>query len=313
VNGKNMMTKQRTAILLLVLPLSLFEAKRAPAPAWTDEATAVKEVEHYSLIGEYVSKEGGTALQANMLKDGTFLVAIYRKGLPGEGWDQSKVDSRVLSAGELEALLAGCTKVGRNSPTLGKPAPENAILVFPTDFTKVADGLMSAGGQTKKDLGSFKMHIEFMVPLKPGRNPSNQDRGNSGVYIFNNYELQIIDSFALDYENPENNAIAVKSINKQWCGSLYKQKLPDVNMSYPPLRWQTYDIDFIAPVIEGDEKVKNGRITVRHNGVVIHDDYELKTGTGNGAKRKQLALGPIYFQDHRNPIVFRNIWATELK
>jgi hypothetical protein len=305
------MNKQLIAALLITLPV--LAAKRAPAPAWTGEATAAKDVEHYSLIGEYVSKERGTALQANLLHDEKFLVAIYQNGLPGEGWDQSKVDSRLLSPAELQALLMDCTKVERRSPSLGKPVPENAILVFPDDFTKVADGLMQAGGQTKKDLGSFRMHIEFMLPLKPGRNPSNQDRGNSGVYIFNNYELQIIDSFALDYRNPGNNAIEVKSANKQWCGSLYKQKLPDVNMCYPPLRWQTYDIDFVAPVFEGDEKVRNARITVRHNGVLIHDDYELKTGTGNGAKREQLAKGPICFQDHKNPVVFRNIWATELK
>ena len=305
------MNKHLIAALLITLPA--LAAKRAPVPVWTNEITAAKEVEHFSLIGEYVSKEKGMAIQANLLKDGTFLVAVYKNGLPREGWDQSKIDSRVLSPGELEALLAGCTKVGRNSPTLGKPAPENAILVFPADFTQVADGLMQAGGQTKKDLGSFRMHLEFMLPLKPGRNPSNQDRGNSGVYIFNNYELQIIDSFALDYGNPGNNAIKMESINKQWCGSLYKQKLSDVNMSYPPLHWQTYDIDFVAPVFEGGKKVKNARITVRHNGVLIHDDYELKTGTGNGAKRKQLAKGPVLFQNHKNPVAFRNIWATELK
>ena len=210
-------------------------------------------------------------------------------------------------------MLAVYAKVERNSPTLGKPAPEKAILVFPEDLTRIADGIMQAGGKTKKDLGSFKMHIEFMLPFKPGCNPSNQDRGNSGVYIFNNYELQIIDSFALDYGNPENNAIKTESINKQWCGALYKQKLPDVNMSYPPLRWQTYDIEFVAPVFDSGEKVENARITVRHNGVLIHDDYELKTGTGNGAKRKQLAKGPVFFQNHRNPVLFRNVWATELK
>jgi hypothetical protein len=90
-------------------------------------------------------------------------------------------------------------------------------------------------------------------------------------------------------------------------------KLPDIHMAYPPLRWQTYDIDFTAPVFEGEKKVKNGRITVRHNGALIHDDFELLTGTGNGAKKKQLASGPVYFQNHGNPVMYRNVWATEMK
>lgn len=78
------------------------------------------------------------------------------------------------------------------------------------------------------------------------------------------------------------------------------------------MRWQTYDLDFTAPVFEGGQKIKNARITVRHNGVLIHDDVELKTGTGNGAKKKPLAKGPIFFQNHANPVVYRNVWATEL-
>jgi hypothetical protein len=157
------------------------------------------------------------------------------------------------------------------------------------------------------------MHLEFMLPFKPGANPSSQHRSNSGIYIFHNYEIQILDSFALDYENPGNNAVKPESENKQWCGAFYKEKLPDVNMTFPPLRWQTYDIDFTAPVFEDGKKVKNARATVRHNGVLIHDDVELKTGTGAGAKRPQVAEGPVHFQGHGNPVMFRNIWATELK
>jgi hypothetical protein len=145
------------------------------------------------------------------------------------------------------------------------------------------------------------------------RSLSNQDRGNSGIYIFNNYEIQIIDSFGLDYEHPENNAIELESENTQWCGCLYKMKRPDMNMCFPPLRWQTFDIDFQAPEFEGSTKVRNARITVRHNGVLIHDDVELETGTGAGAKRQQLAEGPLFFQSHGTPIRFRNVWAAELK
>ncbi|WP_372847109.1 DUF1080 domain-containing protein [Pontiella sp.] len=295
--------------LLFALP-----ALAAPTPApptWTDAATAEKEVEHFSMIGEYVAKAGKTALQANLLANGEFLVAIYQGGLPGDGWDQSNIDSRKMPAAHLTPLLAGYAKVERKSPTLGIPAPKNAVLKFPDGFTHVKDGIMSAGGQTTKDLGAFHMHLEFMLPLKPGDNPTSQKRGNSGIYIFNNYEIQILDSFAVDYRNPANNALKPESSNLQWCGALYKTKLPDVNMSYPPLRWQTYDIDFKPPEFDGETKTKNARVTVRLNGVLIHDDFELKTGTGNGAKKPQLAKGPVFFQNHANPVVFRNVWVTE--
>jgi len=180
---------------------------------------------------------------------------------------------------------------------------------MPDGFSNVKNGILWAGGSTKKNVGSFKMHIEFMLPFKPSRNPSNQDRGNSGIYIFNNYEIQVIDSFALDFKS-ENNAIKLESINKQWCGCFYKMKLADTNMAFPPLTWQTYDIEFSAPVLENGVKVKNARITVFHNGIKIHDNFELVTGTGNGAKRKQLAKGPIYFQNHGNPTMFRNVWIV---
>jgi hypothetical protein len=262
-------------------------------------------------MGEFVLPSDGTAIQSALLKSGRFLVARYNGGLPGAGWDGSAIVSEVVESAALRTLLAGAERIERRSPTLGMPAPENAALRFPDDFTDVEDGLLTAGGRTTKNLGSFRMHLEFMLPLKPGRNPSDQDRGNSGIYIFNIYEVQVLDSFALDL-NATNNAIETESLNTQWCGALYKHKIPDLNMCYPPLQWQTYDIDFRAPELDGETVTKPARITVRHNGVLIHDDVELKKGTGVGAKRRPVAEGPILFQGHKNPVFFRNVWAVEL-
>lgn len=306
--------KQMKTALILALGITLCSfAKRTPTPTWIEVEKAVAEVEHFDLIGEYVSNDGKTAVQANLLKDGQFLVATYPEGLPGKGWNKNDgLKSELLPAEELKTRLATYTKTVRTSPTLGEKAPDNAILKFPDDLTNIKDGIMHAGGQTQKELGSFKMHLEFFMPLKPERNLSSQDRGNSGIYIFNNYEIQIMDAFALDYENPENNANQIDSLNTQWCGCIYKMKRADINMTFPPLTWQSYDIEFIAPVFEGQTKVKNARLTVFHNGVKTHDDFELKSGTGNGAKKPQLAKGPVYFQNHGNPVMFRNVWAVEL-
>lgn len=243
---------KKLVLICLSTALSSFAAKLPFTPVWTDVETATKEVADFPLVGEFLSKSGNTAIQATLLKDGDFLVATYPGGLPGAGWDQSPVKSEKLNPEALKTMLDDYTKTERTSPTLGKPAPKDAILVFPDDFTNVKDGIMMAGGKTVKDLSSFHMHLEFMQPLKPGRNPSNQDRGNSGIYIFDNYEIQVVDSFALDF-NAENNAIETESLNSQWCGALYKQKIPDVHMAYPPLRWQTYDIDFQAPEFDGEK------------------------------------------------------------
>jgi hypothetical protein len=302
------MNKFILCILIICLNVSLQAKSKKAVPVWTNAETAAKEAPGFLIQGEYT--KGNEAIQATTLKDGKFLVSTYQGGLPGAGWDKSKIKSEVLSAADLKSKLEGYSKSKRISSTMGRKAPANATMTMSDGFTNVKDGILWAGGQTAKDVGSFKMHLEFMLPYKPGRNPSNQDRGNSGVYIFNNYEIQVIDSFALDFDS-KNNAIPLESINKQWCGCFYKMKLADTNMAFPPLTWQTYDIEFTAPVFEGDKKVKNARITVFHNGIKIHDDFELLTGTGAGAKRKQLAKGPILFQNHGNPTMFRNVWIVE--
>jgi hypothetical protein len=124
-----------------------------------------------------------------------------------------------------------------------------------------------------------------------------QGRGNSGVYIQQRYEVQILDSFGLDGANNE-------------CGGLYKQQAPALNMCFPPLSWQTYDITFIAARFDAaGKKLSDARITVLHNGEPIHWQYALKDKTGGGKVEGPEAL-PILFQDHGNPVSFRNIWIT---
>ncbi|MED5259678.1 MAG: DUF1080 domain-containing protein, partial [Verrucomicrobiota bacterium] len=99
-----------------------------------------------------------------------------------------------------------------------------------------------------------------------------------------------------------------KSDPKQWCGCFYKFKTADTPMCFPPLSWQTYDIDFQAPKFENGKKVADATITVKHNGVIIHDKVRLPKGTGAGGGRKEVPKGPIIFQGHGNPVFYRNIW-----
>src|SRR5262249_24063730 len=125
-----------------------------------------------------------------------------------------------------------------------------------------------------------------------------QDRGNSGFYLQRRYEVQVLDSFGLESKNND-------------CAGLYKFKAPDMNMSFPPLRWQTYDITFNAPLFDAcGQRVRKGRITVRQNGVVVHNDVELENKTGGGRQEGPNPL-PILFQDHHNPVNYRNVWLVD--
>ncbi|MEX2578238.1 MAG: DUF1080 domain-containing protein [Verrucomicrobiales bacterium] len=292
-------------------------APKLPVPTWTNPKLAASAHIDFTLQGEYRGeREGGAVgVQAADIGDGNFHVLTYRGGLPGDGWDGSAIEAEKVGRGELKTLVAELKRVERESETLGKKAPEGAIVVFDGEKTEhikggVKKGLLMAGAKTTTAAGDFHLHVEFRLPFKPDRPLSSQDRGNSGLYIFDNYEVQVLDTFGLDFD-ADNNAVETESLNTQWCASLYKFKAPDVPMAFPPLRWQTYDIDFTAPRFEGEEKVENARITVRHNGVVVHDDLELPGGTGAGAKRPEKEKGTLLFQDHGNPVAFRNVWLVE--
>ncbi len=141
------------------------------------------------------------------------------------------------------------------------------------------------------------MHLEFKLPYMPAAR--GQARGNSGCYLQGRYEVQILDSFGLEGKNNE-------------CGGIYEIKDPDVNMCLPPLAWQTYDIDYTAARYDASGgKTANARITVSHNGVVIHDNVELPRATRAAPVKEGPEPGPIYLQDHGNPVRFRNIWVVE--
>jgi len=197
--------------------------------------------------------------------------------------------------------------------------PENAIVLFDgTDFSHwvhqdgkdikweiVGDAMKvvpkTGSIMTKKDYRDFKLHIEFNVPEMPP-DVKGQGRGNSGVYLQRRYEVQILDSYGLPAEN-------------NGCGSLYRVKAPDKNACKKPGEWQSFDIIFHAARFKGQgenaRKDKNARITVWHNGVLIHDDVEIPNKTGSGQPEGP-EPGPILLQEHGNEVMFRNIWIIPL-
>jgi hypothetical protein len=164
---------------------------------------------------------------------------------------------------------------------------------------KVEDGALvavpGAGSvMTDTEFESFWLHLEFRVP--PSQDgATGQGRGNSGVYIQRRYEVQILDSFGLE-------------TLPNGCAALYGQRAPDSNQSRRPGEWQSYLIDFTPPQwAENGDKQTDARISVWHNDVLVHDDAELPTKTGQGAPEGP-EPGPILLQDHGHAVAFRNIW-----
>ncbi len=219
-------------------------------------------------------------------------------------------------------------RVVRVSPTMGKAAPEGAIVLLDgsnLDAWEHSDGrpagwkLLDSGAmeiapfpwnpetpeksgslQTKKSFGDIQYHMEFRYPIEAGK--SGQGRGNSGVF-FQGYEVQVLNSFG-------------QLGNYREIGALYKFLPPKVNGARPPMQWQTYDIDYTAARYDGDKLVSYPRITVRLNGLLIHYDVELIQRTEHMEMNRNnpppSAPQPISLQDHSNYNQYRNIWVKEL-
>ena len=170
---------------------------------------------------------------------------------------------------------------------------------------KVQDGYAIAHGggiDTKQAFGSCQLHLEFASPAEVKGH--GQGRGNSGVYLMQKYEVQILDS----YQN--------KTYFDGQAAAIYKQRPPLVNASRPPGQWQTYEIIFTAPRFTDDSRLERpGYVTVLHNGVLVQNHTELQGDTAWDRPPRYEAHPaklPLQLQFHGNPVRFRNIWIREL-
>lgn len=171
----------------------------------------------------------------------------------------------------------------------------------------VADGAFTVvagtgGIRTREAFGDVQLHIEWRTPAVVEGN--GQGRGNSGIFLMERYELQVLDS----YEN--------RTYSNGQAGSIYKQYMPMVNASRAPGEWQTYDIIFEAPHFAPDGSLlRPAYMTVLHNGVVIHNHAQLRGPTvyrGLPEYEAHEPRLPIMLQDHGNPVSYRNVWLRSL-
>ena len=172
---------------------------------------------------------------------------------------------------------------------------------------RVADGAMTvvAGSgslYTTRSFGDCQLHLEWRTPARV--EGEGQGRGNSGVFLQERYEVQVLDS----HEN--------RTYSNGQAASVYKQHIPLVNASRGPGEWQTYDIFFRAPRFADDGSLlRPGFLTVVHNGVLVQDHVELQGSTvyrGAPAYEMHPPRQRLMLQDHGNPVSYRNIWVREL-
>lgn len=324
----------RTAAFSALFIFATCQVRAAGTQVWTDPEVALKEDPDFAVQGEYRSAGGGAAagVQVVALGNGQFDAYLLQDGLPGEGWApgkartllkgvrngetvtfksaEKKISATISKGVFLLAREDGASstlpRVERASPTLGAKPPAGAVVLFDgTSAEAWKNGtcekgvLLAIDCTSKQSFGSYRLHLEFRTPYMPFAR--GQGRGNSGVYHSGRWETQILDSFGL--EGHDNEAGGIYSISK-----------PLLNACLPPLSWQTYDVDFTAATFDASGKrTAWPRITVRLNGVLVHENLELpKEFTTAAPLSKPLTTpeGPIFLQNHGNPVVFRNIWIV---
>ena len=206
------------------------------------------------------------------------------------------------------------------TPGVGTAPPSDAIVLFdgsnldqwespeggPAGW-EVKDSVMTVvrgtgGIQTRQGFGDVQLHVEWRTPAEV--RGKGQGRGNSGIYLQNRYEVQVLDSYGnVTYSNGQ-------------AGAVYKQHVPLVNASRPPGEWQAYDIIFTAPRFKEDSTLFTpATVTVLHNGVLIQNHVIIKGNTvftGLPTYEAHDLKQPLFLQDHSNPVSYRNIWLREL-
>ncbi|NJC26471.1 3-keto-disaccharide hydrolase [Neolewinella antarctica] len=170
----------------------------------------------------------------------------------------------------------------------------------------VADGVMTVKAgtgdiKTRRTFGDVQLHLEWRSPNEPDK--EGQNRGNSGVFLMDRYEVQILESNGGEtYTNGQ-------------AGSIYKESPPLVNVTSKMGDWNTYNIVFMKPHFNADGMlIRPATITVLHNGVLIQNHWEIKGVTEYIGLHKYTAHGDdvISLQDHSNEVSYRNIWVREL-
>ena len=258
----------------------------------------------FGVQGEYSGDR--YSMQVIARGDGEFDIVVFDSAIEqrsNSGNPPRRLDGDEDTVADLVDSL-DVKRIERKSPSLGAAPPSDAIVLFDGSEQSLANwkngeqtdgGFLRQGTETEQTFRDYTLHLEFRTPWMPLA--SGQARGNSGVYHQGRYETQILDSFGLASADNE-------------AGAIYEIQSPANNSCLPPMQWQTYDVDFTAARYQGAEKTADARMTVRLNGVMVQNDVAVPSATRAAKYKEGSDDGPIYLQDHGNPVLFRNIWLV---
>ncbi len=240
------------------------------------------------------------------------ITALCFSALSGYSQNRDSFDPKVTELWEPKPAKV-------NAMPILSEAPSDALVLFNgkdlSEWTsndgrpaqwEVKDGVMTVVKgkgdiKTKRQFGDVQLHIEWRTPAIV--ESEGQGRGNSGVFLQDRYELQVLDSYeSVTYANGQ-------------AGSIYKQHIPLVNATRKPGEWQSYDIIYTAPRFsENGRMISPAYMTVLHNGVLIQNHAAIWGPTEFKGVPIYMAhgKGAIKLQDHSNPVSYRNIWVREL-
>jgi hypothetical protein len=241
-----------------------------------------------------------------------FLLSVVASGAFAQAQPRESLDPKVTEIWDLKPKKITAT------PTFTE-APSDAIILFSgkdlNEWTtldgapaawEIKDGAFTVAKgkgdiKTKKTFGDIQLHIEWRAPSEIVG--EGQGRGNSGIFLQERYELQVLDSYeSVTYSNGQ-------------AGSIYKQSIPLVNATRKPGEWQAYDVVYTAPKFSDNGRIITpATITVIHNGAVVQNHTTIWGPTEYKGLPVYISHGKasLKLQDHGNPVSFRNIWIREL-
>lgn len=267
--------------LVALIGVALVTSCKGQSEKQVDEKTMVEEPSAI-VYEEYQGEEPTKPEETELYRPVPPKVSLSEKGIPNDAivlFDGSSLDNWISSR---DSTAAKWTLNDDGSMT-------------------VAD--KTGDIQTKQNFGSVQLHIEWKSPAEVQR--EGQNRGNSGVFLNNLYEVQVLDN----NDNPT-------YVNGQ-VASIYKQHVPLAMASVPSGQWNSYDIIYHSPYFNSTgDKIKSGTLTVIHNGVLVQDHVEIKGTTPyiGWPKNPVHGKGPLRLQDHQDNsrVSYRNIWVREL-
>ena len=224
--------------------------------------------------------------------------------IPGSRYkvhDSARPQPRVVHPGAAGAAPSDAVILFDGRDLSGWLNRDNQPAAWKTEngYMEVAPG--TGNIHSRQEFGDCQLHLEWAAPPLVGTH--GQGRGNSGVFLMRVYEIQVLDC----YENP--------TYADGSTAAIYGQFPPLVNACLPPEEWQSYDVIWVAPRFDGDQLAAPGRLTLLHNGIVVHHDTILTGQTTHRALKDyepHPLQGALELQDHGDLVRFRNIWYRPL-